>query len=179
MRDIYQAFDLPMPIIYPRKSLTLLEGKIEKVLDNYRLTVTDFWGDIEILLNTISKEQLPEDLDKRLKDTAQSVSRNLTELENVVISFEKTLADTVQNVKGRIQGQIDLLEKKIVQAYKKRNEVMRQQLYKAQNSLNPNSHIQERELNIVPYLFKYGFEFTDRIYEAMDITDFDHQIIRI
>ena len=82
-------------------------------------------------------------------------------------------------MKGRILGQMDGLEKKILQAYKKRNEVIGQQIHKAQNSLYPNNNFQERELNILPYLFKYGLGFIDQLYESLDISNFEHQVIKI
>ena len=179
MKGIYDAFDIPMPVIYPRKSLTLLEGKIEKVLDNYDLKVPNFWSNGEALINEIAKAQLPESLEKRIENASLCVNKNLQALEDTVIEFEPTLKNTVENVKGRILGQMDGLEKKILQAYKKRNEVIGQQIHKAQNSLYPNNNFQERELNILPYLFKYGLGFIDQLYESLDISNFDHQIVKI
>ena len=179
MKSIYESFGLPMPIIYPRKSLTLLENKIDKVLDNYDLRVQDFWGDVEVLINKIAKTQIPDSVKKRNENASLCVRKNLQALEDVVKEVEPTLIDTVQNVKGRIDHQLDILEKKILQAYKKRNEVISQQLHKAKNNLYPNNNLQERELNLVPFLFKYGFGFIDRLYEALDISNFDHQIFRL
>jgi len=179
MKGIYDAFDIPMPIIYPRKSLTLLESTIEKVLDNYNLKVPDFWGKVEALSNEIAKAQLPESLEKRIRCASLCVNKNLQALEDTVIEFEPTLKNTVENVKGRILGQMDGLEKKILQAYKKRNEVIGQQIHKAQNNLYPNNNFQERELNILPYLFKYGTGFIDQLYESLDISNFDHQVIKV
>ncbi|MCH7755317.1 bacillithiol biosynthesis cysteine-adding enzyme BshC [candidate division KSB1 bacterium] len=179
MKGIYDVFDIPMPVIYPRKSLTLLEGKIEKVLDNYDLKVPDFWNNVEALINEIAKAQLPESLEKRIRCASLCVNKNLQALEDTVIEFEPTLKNTVENVKGRILGQMDGLEKKILQAYKKRNEVIGQQIHKAQNSLYPNNNFQERQLNILPYLFKYGLGFIDQLYESLDISNFEHQVIKI
>lgn len=179
MKGIYESFAMPMPIIYPRKSLTLLENKIDKVLDNYGLRVGDFWGDAERLINRIAKEQLPDSLEKRIENATKGVDKNLQTLEKVVMEFEPTLGHTVENAKGKIVHQMESLEKKILQAYKKRNEVIVQQIHKAEHSLYPKHHLQERKLNILPYLFKYGFGFIDRLYEAIDISSFEHQVIRI
>jgi uncharacterized protein YllA (UPF0747 family) len=71
------------------------------------------------------------------------------------------------------------LENKILQAYKKRNDVISQQIYKAKNHLYPNNQLQERVLNITPFLFKYGWGFVERLYEAMDISNYDHQVITL
>lgn len=179
MKAIYERFELPMPIIYPRKSITLLEGKIEKVLDNYELSVPDFWGDIEDLINRVARAQLPETIEQRIESATQAIDEHLQDLEKVVTEFEPTLVNAVENMKGKISGQVQGLEKKILQAYKKRNDVIRQQLYKAGNSLYPDHQLQERVLNITPYLFKYGFDFIEHLYEAVDISNFDHQIVRL
>ncbi|MFQ5601909.1 MAG: bacillithiol biosynthesis cysteine-adding enzyme BshC [bacterium] len=179
MKGIYEAFGLTMPIIYPRKSITLLESKIEKVLDNYQLQVSDFWGKVDSLITEIVKAQLPESLEQSIAETSASVDEKLQALTEQVLKFEPTLENTVDQTRGRILNQIEGLEKKILQAYKKRNDVITQQIYKAKNSLYPNNLVQERELNILPYLFKFGFDFIDQLYEAMDISHFDHQIIRL
>lgn len=179
MKGIYEHFGTPMPIIFPRKSLTLLESKIQKVLANYRLTVSDFWKEAEGLINAIAKEQLPENLEKRIQNAQQCIVKNLQALDGVVSEFDPTLKDAVQNVKGRILHQVEQLENKIVQSYKKRNEVIIQQINKAAHHLFPKRQLQERALNAAPFLFKYGWEFVQKIYDELDVTNFDHQIIEM
>ena len=179
MKGIYAAFDIPMPIIYPRKSLTLLESRIEKVLDHYQLAVPDFWDNVENLATQIAKASLPDGLETSFENTSATIAEKMQTLQDLVIQVDPTLGDFVKNSRGRILGQIDGIEKKVLQAYKKRNDVLRKQLYKASHSLYPNNQLQERQLNIVPYLFKHGFGFIDQLYEAMDISSFDHQIIQL
>lgn len=179
MKGIYEVLDLPMPVIFPRKSLTLLEGKIEKALDKYELQVSDIWGNADQLINEIAKSQLPDTLEKHTKNTTLGLKENMEVLEKIVTELDPSLTDFVKNTQGRIQNQLEGLEKKILQAFKKKNEVIQQQIYKAHNSLLPNNHLQERELNIVPYLFKHGFGFIDQLYEAVDISNFEHQIVRV
>lgn len=179
MKGIYQLFDLPMPIIYPRKSLTLLEPKVEKILDKYRLRVRDFWRPPEELLNQIVRAHLPQDLEQQIEHAQKSIVEQLQELEKEVVRFDATLQGAMKNTTGRLLNQLGGLEKKIRQAYKKRNAILVNHVYKASHSLYPNHHLQERELNIVPFLFKFGLEFVDRLYEAIDIVNFEHQIIDI
>ena len=52
--------------------------------------------------------------------------------------------------------QWNFLEKKILRAAKKRNEIAVQQLRKAVDNLYPNRSLQERVFNIVPVSMKYG-----------------------
>ena len=141
--------------------------------------VADLWGNEDHLINEIVKARLPDTLEKRIENASLCVNKNLQALEDVVVEFEPTLANTVENVKGRIFGQMEVLEKKIRQAYKKRNEVIHLQIKKAKSSLYPNNQLQERALNILPFLFKHGPGFIDQLYEAVDISNFDHQVIKL
>jgi len=179
MKGIYEKFNLPMPIIYPRKSLTLLEGKIKKTLNNYKLAAPDFWQNIDLLINEIARKQMPDHLQTKIADTALSLDKELQSLEKMVVEIEPTLVDFITNTRGRLRNQIDGMEKKILQAFKKNNEVMRLQLQKGADNLYPNGNFQERQLNITPYLFKYGFGLIDKLYEATDISHFDHQVVEI
>jgi bacillithiol biosynthesis cysteine-adding enzyme BshC len=54
MKGIYERFGLPMPVIYPRKSLSLMEARIVKVLDSYALQVSDFWDEVEALMTRVA-----------------------------------------------------------------------------------------------------------------------------
>ncbi len=179
LRPVYEAFDLTMPIVFPRKSLTLLENHIEKILDQYRLRVSDFWGNPDHLITEIVRQHLPAELEQRVTNAIACVTKNLEALEQAVTEFEPTLQATVARTRGRLVGQIEGLTKKITQAYKKRDEVMTQQLIKAKNHLYPNRHLQEREFNLTPFLFKHGMGLVDRLYEALDIANFEHQIVKI
>lgn len=179
MKGIYERFGMPMPIIYPRKGATLVESKIEKILQKYHLQVSDLWADPEAIIKNVARAQLPADVEKRMENARLCIQKNLQTLENVVSEFDPTLNETVQNTRGRIQHQMEGLENKILQAYKKRNDVISQQIYKAKNHLYPNNQLQERVLNITPFLFKYGWGFVERLYEAMDISNYDHQVITL
>ena len=80
---------------------------------------------------------------------------------------------------GKIDQQIEFLKQKILKAAKQRDTIITLQLNKAIHSLYPNNHLQERVLNIMPLLFKYGYTLADRIYDAIDIDSYDHQIIKL
>jgi uncharacterized protein YllA (UPF0747 family) len=73
--------------------------------------------------------------------------------------------------------QLRYLEKKIVQAAKKQNDIAVGQIRKAGDHLYPNGHLQERVLNIVPFLLKYGPAFVDKLDEAINLDVHDHQIL--
>jgi len=179
MKDIYQFFELPMPIIYPRKSITILEGKIEKILSKYNLSLIESWKRKEDILNDIIRKHLPQDLENRLTETTKCIAHELDDIGVEVVKFDSTLSDVVSGAKGKVQHQMSLLEKKIIQSYKKSNDIITQHIDKLHNHVYPDNSLQERVLNVLPYLLKYGFGFIDRLYEAMDISNTDHQVLEL
>jgi len=179
MKEVYERFNLPMPIIYPRKSLTLIEKKVDKALKTYSLKVQDIWQNADDKINEIAKEKIPRSLDIAFQTTASHLDKDLTDIKQETLVFEPTLEKSVDLTIRNIHHQISLLEKKILKASKKQNTIMTQRIHLSKNSLYPNQHLQERVFNITPFLLKYGFTLIDKLYKAVDIKHHDHQIIKL
>ena len=179
MKEVYERFNLPMPIIYPRKSLSLIEKKVDKALKTYSLKVQDIWRNADVKINDIAKEKIPQSLDKAFHITTSHLDKDFIDIKQETIAFEPTLEKSVDLTIGKIHHQISLLEKKILKASKKQNTIMTQRIHLARSSLYPNQHLQERVFNITPFLIKYSFSIMDRLYQAIDIKHHDHQILKL
>ena len=179
MKGIYESFHLPMPVIYPRKSVTILEKKIDHILKKYSLVIPDIWRDADGLFGKITREQIPVSLQNCLSLVRGHVEQDMASLKKEILAIEPTLGDSVDLAKGRMNQQLEYLEKKSLQAAKKRNETANQQLRKAVLNLYPRQHLQERVFNIVPYLIKYGYACMDELDKAVDIEEYGHQILSV
>lgn len=175
-KKIFEFFDVSMPVIYPRTSLTLVEDKIKKILEKYSLSFTQLFSDEEGLINLVMRKNLPDALEKNLKKANDEIQEKLDSLEKV-IRFDPTLEKTLKTTRNKIEFELKSLEKKIFQSHKKQNQIIAAQIHKAKNSLFPNGKLQEREISILPFLVKYGFEFVDFLYDKIDIEAKDHQIL--
>ncbi len=90
--------------------------------------------------------------------------------------MDGSLGQTADGVHRKIQHQMNVLEGKVIQAAKKNQEIVGRKLTKLENTLCPNRHLQERVFNVTPFLMKYGFSWLDELYQAVDLTHFDHQV---
>jgi len=178
-KGVYEAFGLPMPVVYPRNSATIVEKKIDRVLKKFGLTVPDFWGDAESLVGSMSERRIPESLDRALKLAASHTEQDFEPLVREIAAFEPTLKESAHLAQGKMKQQWLFLEKKILQAAKKQNEIAVRQIRKAADSLYPHGHLQERVFTIVPYLLKYGPAFVDTLDAAIDLDTLDNQILTI
>lgn len=71
------------------------------------------------------------------------------------------------------------MREKAVAARKRQHEVSLRQLEKTANHIFPNGNFQERELNVLHFLNKYGMEFLRWLYGEINIEIFRHQIIKL
>jgi bacillithiol biosynthesis cysteine-adding enzyme BshC len=179
MKGVYETFRLPMPVIYPRKNVTIVEKKVDHILKKYDLKIPDLWSHAAGIIAEITKKQIPDSLDKALRLVLEHSEQDFESLKGEIIAFEPTLKDSIDLAKGKMNRQLKFMEKKILQAAAKRNETAIQQLQKAIANLYPNQHLQERVFNIVPYLIKYGYAFMDKLGQAIDIAEHNHQILYI
>jgi len=179
LKGVYALYDIPMPLIYPRKSATLIEPGIDRILDKYHLHLRDIWGDIEQRISQVTRQNLPEALLQQLQDFRQHWPQELLQLREEIIRIDPTLERMTASTAARVAGAVEHLEKKIVQAGKRQNDIVAKQLRKAAAALYPEHTLQERKHSYVPYLMKYSRTFIERLYEVMDIAGFCHQIIRI
>jgi bacillithiol biosynthesis cysteine-adding enzyme BshC len=179
MKGVYEAFGLPMPVIYPRKNVTIVEKKVAQILEKYGLEVPDLWAQPEGLFAAIVKKQVPDSLEKALLKAHADLQSDLESLKGEVAAFEPTLRDSLDLARGKIDQQWKFLEKKIRQAAAKRDATAGRQLRKAADSIYPNQRLQERVFNIVPYLIKYGYAFMETLDRVINIGEHDHQVLLI
>lgn len=179
MKDVYTSFNLPMPVIYPRKSLTLIEKKVGKALQAYSLDIQDIWGDADAEIKKIIRDRIPPALANAFSVTTSHIDNDLADIKRQTPPFEPGLEKSVDLTTRKIRQHIRLLEEKFLKAYKKQDAIMMNRMQLAKNSLFPNRRLQERTFTISPFLIKYGFALIDRLYEAVDLKEYGHQIIRV
>ncbi|OGC81279.1 MAG: bacillithiol biosynthesis cysteine-adding enzyme BshC, partial [candidate division Zixibacteria bacterium RBG_16_43_9] len=179
LKSVFDFFDIPMPVVYPRASISLIEDKIRQVLQKYSLEFIDLFQDPEILINSILKEKFPDPLENTLEKKRNEILKILDSLEQELVSSEPTLKQNLETTKGKIDYELKRLGEKLFQAYRQKDQTLKEQVYKAKNNLFPNNKLQERVLNLSPYLIKYGFGFVDFLYNKVEIEKIDHQLIEV
>jgi bacillithiol synthase len=155
----YEWAGLPMPVIYPRLTGTIVEDKFQKSLDKNGVTVSELLVDgnlvVEQLLNNLADEKLArlfEELDKAL-------DAKLEELRPTIESVDKSLDQSLNTLKGKVLTPVRDFGQKVQGADKRRHQTVRDQLSKALTALLPDAELQERVLSPIYFLNKYGPKF--------------------
>jgi bacillithiol biosynthesis cysteine-adding enzyme BshC len=174
---LYEYFNIPEPIIYPRCSATIVEDRIQKIINKYGLESNDFFADIDVLKGRITASISDFKVEELFANTFGTVSESLTSLKDGLESIDPTLVPAMENTLLRIQGALNGLKEKTISAQVRQHEISLRQLDRVAISLFPNSNLQEREMNIIYFLNKYGLEFLRWLRSELVLDKFEHQII--
>ncbi|MCP4899452.1 MAG: bacillithiol biosynthesis cysteine-adding enzyme BshC [bacterium] len=179
LKGVYDHFEIPMPVIYPRKGFTFLEKSVDRSLEQFSLSVQDVWSGLSAVRDAMAAAEIPETLSRALESLDSHVDSSIANIGLEAASLDGSLAQSVDATHRKIKHQLSLLEERILKAAKRRQEVVGRKLQTLENKLYPKRHLQERVLSATPFLMKYGLTWLEDLYQAMDVTHFDHQFFRI
>jgi bacillithiol biosynthesis cysteine-adding enzyme BshC len=169
LRELFETFGLRMPVVHPRRSVTLVEGKIGKVLDKFHRTPDSLARPHHELAGEIALEEVPPDVRQALGEVRGAVGKGSAVLAKAVQSIDSTLKGPVAHARNVSFGAFDEVEKKILQALKRENEIALEQLGKAQRHLFPQGKPQERIVNPFYYLTRYGPQLVSRLLDDFHV----------
>ncbi len=174
---VYDHFGVPMPLIVPRTSITVVEKAAAKFLSRHGLKLPDLRVNDESVLNDILKDLAPPQLDEDLSRARTCIQEITQTLEKDLAAVDPTLASAAKSTRGKLLHHLGELEAKSRRAIKKKNDTLRRQFFSARTALFPNFDMQERQLSPVQYLAKYGWHFTDMVRESIDVEEPGHVLL--
>lgn len=168
LAPLFQRHGIEMPVVHPRLSAFLVEGKVAKVLDKFRLTVADLARPRHEVEGRVVREELSDDVESALQGIRRGLGEGSSELEEAVRDIDPTLRGSVDRARRQAFSAFEEAEKKVLQGLKRRNEVALAQLAKAQGNLYPDGRPQERVLSPFYFLFRYGPDLVARVREEAE-----------
>ncbi|MFB6250002.1 MAG: bacillithiol biosynthesis cysteine-adding enzyme BshC [Salinibacter sp.] len=177
--DVYNWAGLDMPLIHPRASVSLVEGKVQKVLDKYDLTVCDFRARLDALFQEVVVNTMEVDIDAVFRDATTQMHQALNALKPEVGAVDQTLTSSAEAARAAIVEEMEDLKQRTVRAEKRHHDEVRAQLAKAQANLRPQATLQERHINVLYYLNKYSLDLLGDLRAALDTDTSAHQIVEL
>jgi bacillithiol biosynthesis cysteine-adding enzyme BshC len=167
LQPLFEALDVPMPVVHPRMGATVVERKIRKVLDKYEVTRDRLEMPAHELASELARDGMPEAARKALGRIRGAIGQGSAELTAAVASLDPTLKGPIGSARGAAFEAFAEAEKKIVQAVKRDQEIVLQQIEKARLHLRPDGKPQERVSNVAYYLARFGASFVQEVHDAM------------
>ncbi|MEL6442930.1 MAG: bacillithiol biosynthesis cysteine-adding enzyme BshC [Bacteroidota bacterium] len=175
-RGIYERFGVPMPVVYPRASATLVEGKIQKVLDRYGLALPDLQGDLHVLHRRLALAAADADLGAAFGDAQRCLHQSINSLKPLIESIDKGLVSSAEATRAALQKEFAKLKDRIERAQKRNEDVILDHLEKAAVGLVPGGKLQERSLSALYFLNKYGPALLHRWHAELPLDTSQHAV---
>lgn len=177
-KALYDWAGLPMPVVYPRSSLTLVETRMHKFMKQYDLDVPGMREDLNVLLRKIVMSGTP--LEGAFGEASNSLAACAKTLKDEVMRVEHTLGQSAEVTLRQWHKELAKLQKRVERAEKKRHDQVYNQLRRCQDALYPHGKPQERTLPVLHYLARYGDSVLRTIYDGIDIGGTGrHQVLPI
>ena len=163
LRGVYEHFGVPMPLMYPRASATIIDGAASRFLTKYPMPLEQLQARDESALNRLLEAQLPVEVDQSLKAADAALHSAFDRVVDAMPSLDPTLAGAAKTTLGKMEHDLRTLQNKVIQAAKRRDETLRRQFTRTQAQIFPLGQPQERTLTVVYFLNRYGPGLVDAL----------------
>jgi uncharacterized protein YllA (UPF0747 family) len=178
---IYPIFDRTMPVIFPRAGFTLVDRRVRRLMEKYRLGLEDVWKGEDHLSRKIAaagfSEGGAEGWAERFDQTQEDLQKNLERLRKDVERLDPTLLDALKHTEEKIAYQMDRLKGKLSRAALERSGLLARHQQTLLRFLMPRKNLQEREVSGVYFLGCAGYELLDRLLGQIQTRSSDHQVV--
>ncbi len=176
LEPLYSLFSLPQPLLFPRKSYTII-GPDEAWLiarcgtDASEILTGQF--DVQECLRRLA----PSELKKRFEQAREAISEGLEPLRASLAALDPGLERTWQQTRTTSLHKLDDLERRAIRAELAKGGLSPRLLQRLQNALRPRGRPQERVFPLPHFLNRHGPSFVDTLFSAGRLDDFFHAAI--
>ncbi|MEO8575538.1 MAG: bacillithiol biosynthesis BshC [Gemmatimonadales bacterium] len=158
---VADALEVPMPLIVPRWSGFVLEPRIERILEKYNLSVEDF-RDPHAVETKMAAASLPAGVTSKLEELKTRVERTVEELGSTE-GGDLVAPAVLEGLERNVSHRVERLERRMRAGVKRRGNDMLRDAAIARGALFPFETPQERALNIIPLVARYGDELMSSV----------------
>jgi len=163
--------------VVPRFSATLVEPKIQSLLDRYHLDLPDLFHGPNHLRDALAARALSPEIQKAFEDADAALDRSLSSIREVLGHLDPTLVDAARHSASKMHYQLNRLHARAGRAELRRSEILNRHADSLSNALFPANELQERKVGALYFLARYGLGILDTIYSNIHSDCVDHQII--
>ncbi len=176
---VYEALVGRNTPIVPRFSATLVEPKIQRLLERHGITVPDVFSGPDALRQQLAARNLPRDLQAAFDTAKLSMEKSLTAIREKLAKLDPTLVDAAQTATSKMQHQLERLYTQATRAELRQGELIGRHAETLSQSLYPDKGLQERGIGGIYFLARYGSELLGQIYSTIQTDCHDHQILEL
>jgi bacillithiol biosynthesis cysteine-adding enzyme BshC len=164
LKNVFHQVNVDFPPIFLRNSFLIFKENQEQKLAKMSLSVEDLFAESELLFTNWVKQNTTQKINLTTeKQTAESFYEALQQKVELV---DTTLTTHTKAIAVKAFKKIEALEKKLLQAEKRKFIDQKNQLINIKQDLFYNNNLQERTENFAYYYSVYGSNFLDMLLDC-------------
>ncbi len=176
---VYETLGRPVTPIFHRQSFSIVEPRSAKTLGKYELEFDDIFTPKDDLLRTLAEKLFGRETARTIVEVEELINIQLNRLDRELSEKDPTLGAAVATRRRKIIYHIAALREKFYRSELNRNEVFTRRIDVLCNGLYPEGGLQERSINVLYLLNKYGDAFIKRLIAETDPDERRHRLIYI
>ncbi|MGC1649123.1 MAG: bacillithiol biosynthesis cysteine-adding enzyme BshC [Candidatus Sulfotelmatobacter sp.] len=165
--------------ILPRFSATIVEPKMQRLIERHGINLTDVFAGPEALRRQLAERGLPGELQAAFDAARKSLDSHLSTIKEKLEKLDRTLIDAADTARSKIEYQLERLYTQAARAEALKSELVTRHAETLSQALYPDKGLQERGVGGVYFLARYGREFLQQLHDAIQPDCHDHQVLEL
>ena len=167
LKAVFKKVNTFLPPLILRNSFTIIDKKTAGKMKVLGFKEEDIFKTEKELLEEIVLRETKIKLD--IKEEKEALKNIYDQIKNITALVDSTLNCHVHALRTQALNKLEILEKKMIKAEKKKFDAQQRQIKKLKAHVNPLNNLQERVDNILEYLAIYGESFIDLLYMEQNL----------
>jgi len=177
LREAFAGLGLSMPMLWPRLGTTIVDGSVRRLMDRYGVGLEAGPEGLQAALRAKLAELDETGFEAAFNAAREAVKAHYESIERAVTSLDASLGPlTAENLR-RVLREIDYLLQRTQAVHADRHRVVVRHFRRMEASLFPCGRQQDRVLNVLPWLARYGANFLGWLADYPFDTDFRHRAL--
>lgn len=179
LKGAFEVMGMQMPIVMPRLSVSLIDRRTAALLEKRDLSFEEVVMERKIpqLRNELFDHIRDEETEAKIEEVKQGLAEEYEELISRFTAVSAGLTPLAEKNLRIHLAQLDFLKHKLQDEVAIQNSTQFNQLATIENALLPESGLQERIYNPVPYLNQYGRNLVEDLLALPMKYDNTHKIV--
>ena len=165
---LFGALDVPMPSVHPRAAWMLVEARTRRVLDRAGLSPEELAEGAEPAVERLTREARPAAVKRALNRFREGAGTGMAAIEEAVAAEVPGLRGAAGKMRKGVLDAASELSRQVDRATRERLDVRLGQVRRAGANLFPRRRPQERVLNPLSFLCRYGPGLVERLARETD-----------
>ncbi|MDP5062137.1 MAG: bacillithiol biosynthesis cysteine-adding enzyme BshC [Maribacter sp.] len=175
LKAAFEAMNVPFPILLVRNSALIITEKQAEKLERMNISKSDIFLKQNSLINKKIREISNIDID--FSPQKKLLEEQFKDLYLLTEKTDKSFLGAVKAQEVKQKKGLDALEKRLLQAQKRKLKDHVVRMTELQNEIFPNQSLQERQLNFSEFYLAYGEDLVPMLFESLNPLDLMFTVI--